>query len=232
MAHKPRILVVEDDASILRQLETTLKTMGASPRCLESSTKAAELINKEKFDGAFLDWDTPELNGEQLTKLIRNSKSNSKIPIAMITERHDTHSIANGFKLGVTFFLSKPVGVKELGRLLNASRGAMLDERRRYGRIPLRVPVLVTWSDKRVTAQSVDVSAGGLLLSMSQQPPPGTEIEVSFALPGTSRFQLKAEVVRTDALQVAVKFTRVSTEQREEMRDFIDRYLSQTSYAR
>lgn len=226
MAHKPKILVVEDDAEALRQLEAALKAMGASPKCLESSKRAAELLNKEKFDGAFLDWDTPELNGEQLTKLIRNSKSNAKIPIAMITEHTDTRAIARGFQNGVTFFLSKPVGQTELGRLLNASRGAMLEERRRYARVPLSVPVHCLWGEKRITAKTVDVSAGGLLLALANPPAAGTELSVNFTLAGLPPFAVQAEVTRASAAQCGLKFLRVTAAQRDSLKKFIDRHLA------
>lgn len=225
MAHKPKILVVENDAPTLRQLETTLKTMGADPRCLGSSKKAAELISKDKFDGAFLDWDTPDLNGEQLTKLIRNSKSNARMPIAMLTERSDTHSIAQGFKVGVTFFLSKPVGAKELTRLLNASRGAMLEERRRYGRIPLQVPVICVWEEKRITGQTQDVSTTGMLVALAPAPPLKTDVSLDFTLPHTrAPISLKGVVVRAGP-QVGVKFTKISAEQRDLLKTFVDRQL-------
>lgn len=226
MAHKPKILVVEDNAAELQQLDVTLKAMGAAPKCLASSKKAAELLNKEKFDGAFLDWDTPDLNGEQLTKLIRSSKSNAKIPIAMITERSDTRSIARGFEIGVTFFLSKPVGQKELTRLLNVSRGAMLEERRRYVRVPVAVPVHCAWTGKKIVAKSVDVSAGGLLLALAEGPAAGTEMDVEFNLPGVAaRFQLKAEVVRAAAGRVGTRFLRVAAEDRERLKSYADRHL-------
>jgi CheY-like chemotaxis protein len=226
MAPKPKILVVEDDTAALRQLEATLKAMGAAPKCLASSKKAAELLNKEKFDGAFLDWDTPELNGEQLTKLIRHSKSNAKIPIAMITEHTDTKSIAQGFQMGVTFFLSKPIGQKELGRLLNASRGAMLEERRRYARVPLAVPVHCIWGDKKITAKTIDISAGGLLLALGNPPAAGTEVTVDFTLAGLPPFSLKAEVVRASGSQCALKFARMTAEQRDALKSFAERHLA------
>lgn len=228
MAHRPKVLVVENDPATLRQIEATLRVMGAEPHCLTSSQKAAALINKEKFDGAFLEWDIPELNGEELTKRIRRSRSNSKIPIAMITDNTDTQSIAEGFKLGVTFFLSKPVGGKELGRLLNASRGAMLENRRGYQRVPLKAPVLCGWEGNRIAGQGVNVSASGLLVSLTQKPEVGSDVSVEFALPRTQPpFDLRAVVARHGGeRQVGVKFSNISQEQRGLLKSFVDRFLS------
>lgn len=227
MAHKPRILVVENDVPTLKQIEMTLKTMGADPRCFPSSKKAAEAITKEKFDGAFLDWDLPEVSGEELTQRIRESKSNAKMPIAMITERHDTRSIAQGFKLGVTFFLSKPIGPTELGRLLNAARGAMLEERRRYARVPTRIPVLCAWEEKKIKGQSVDVSAGGLLVALAPAPAQGSEVAVEFTLPRSPKpLSLKATVVRVAGGQVGLSFVKVTAEQRDLLKTFVERQIN------
>ena len=234
MYYRSKILVVETDPATLRQFETTLKAMGAQPRCLSSSRQAAELINKEKFDGVFLDWDTPELNGEELTRRIRHSRSNAKVPIAMLTARTDAQVVAEGFKAGVTFFLTKPVGPKELGRLLNASRGAMLQERRRYHRVPVPVPVVCTWGDKQVTGQGVNLSARGLLVSLTPAPAMGTDLSLEFTLPHTQEtLRLKGAVVRTGpGPQVAVKLVKLSSAEREVVEGYLSRAAASLPAAR
>jgi DNA-binding response OmpR family regulator len=125
MAYKPKILIVEGDGTTRRQLESTLRVMGADPRTLTDPRQAMLVVDREKFDGAFIAWDSPGINGEQVCQKIRASKSNSRMPIAMLSRENDAKSIAAGFKAGATFSLSKPVGARELTRLLNASRGAM-----------------------------------------------------------------------------------------------------------
>ncbi|MGH9862088.1 MAG: response regulator [Candidatus Acidiferrales bacterium] len=219
---KPRILVVERDPALLRQLDAALKALGAMPHCMASGREAAILVNKTKFDGAFLDWEMADVGGEDLTKMIRRSKSNRTIPIAMITPTNDTKAIAAGFKAGVTFFLSKPFGPAELARLLNASRGAMLEERRRYMRVPVRMAVECHWGNKHGTGQSVDISCSGLLLTMPSPPEQGAKLAVRFTLPRTKwAFELDAEVARvTPGNQVALHFLKIDTEQRNEILKF------------
>ena len=56
MAFRPRILVVDDERQMLQLLKELLTQMGAEPCCVDSSREAAEWINREKFDGIFLDW--------------------------------------------------------------------------------------------------------------------------------------------------------------------------------
>ncbi|MFQ5664631.1 MAG: response regulator [Terriglobia bacterium] len=225
MSDKPRILVVDDDPVTLRRFEFVLKTMGAIPCCLPSSREAAELINREKFDGVVLTWESHELNGAELTQRIRHSKSNSKVPIVMLTARRNPRAIAEGFRLGVTFFLSKPVGVKELGQLLTASRGAMLEERRRYQRLPLCTHVVCEWSGKRFIGETINVSTSGILLTINPCPAVGTAVSVEFTLPKTLQtLVLKGAVVRTgEGEQVAIKFTQIEPQQRELLKTYGDR---------
>lgn len=227
VVYKPKILVVDNDTATLRLLDTTLKAMGAAPRCLPSSKQAAEVVNKEKFDGAFLEWDTPELNGVELTKRIRASKSNPKIPIAMLTASKNAKVIAEAFKAGVTFFLSKPVGAKELQKLLNVSRGAMLAERRRYQRAPATVVVKCEWGDKQASGQALNLSIVGLLVNLTPRPDVGTELKVEFLLPPAPQpLSLKGTVVRHGpGHQAGVKFHRLSAEEQETLKSYIERTL-------
>ncbi|MFQ5695953.1 MAG: PilZ domain-containing protein, partial [Terriglobia bacterium] len=217
--------MVENDSATLRQLVTTLKEMGAAPRCLANSQRATELINKEKFDGAFLNWDTPELKGKHLTRVIRGSKSNAKIPIVIVTARTGTRALAEAFKVGVTFYLSKPIGRKSLTALLNASRGAIVEERRRYQRVPLTGRVECRWGIKWVTTRGINLSSSGLLVLLSPRPAVGTVVWLEFTLPQTHHaLALKGSVARTGpGRQVGIKFTEVSREQRNLLTSYIDR---------
>lgn len=222
MSEKPRILVVEPDRTLLRQIEVTIKLMGGEPLCLSSARDAAIIANKRKFDGAFLDWDSTELGGEQLTKMIRRSKSNSTIPIAMLTSNQDTKAIAAGFKAGATFFLAKPFGAQELQRLLNVSRGAMLEERRRYQRAQVKMAVACQWGGKTLTAQAMDISASGLLMTLAPPPEVGAHLALEFTLPHSRRLlEVDAEVTRVTAgHHVGVRFLKLTPEQRAEIMKF------------
>jgi len=222
---KPKILVVEPDAATLRLFDATLRAMGASPRCLADGRQASEAINREKFDGVFLDWDGGPVDGAELTQRIRRSKSNKGIPVAMLTGRRDTRAIADGFKAGATFYLQKPVGEKELMRLLNASRGAMLEERRRYQRAPVAAPVLCLWEKRQVKGQGVNVSSLGLLATLSPRPEVGTSVEVEFTLPKSSQtLTLDGRVVRHGPSgQAGIQFARVAAEDAERLKAYVEK---------
>jgi CheY-like chemotaxis protein len=225
MAYRPRILVLDKDPETLKLLETTIKAMGGEPFCHASGRAALTVANKQKFDGAFIDWDSTELGGEQVIKMIRRSKSNSTIPIAILTTTQNTKAVAAGFKAGATFFLAKPVGTLELSRLLNASRGAMLEERRRYMRVPVKMAVVCKWGGKTATGQAVDISASGLLVALTPPPETGAKLALEFTLPkGRKAIELDAEVMRvTSGNQVGLRYLKLAPEQRDEILSYVSK---------
>jgi DNA-binding response OmpR family regulator len=227
MAFRPRILIVEDDPALRRLLETTLVHMGTEPRCVRAGREAVSHVDKDKFDGVFVDWDNQGFNPEELTQHIRRSPSNSKIPVAMLSARTDQGDIARGFKAGATFFLAKPFGANELERLLNATRGAMLEDRRRYQRVPVSIPTLCEWGRKRgvkrVAGRSINLSSSGLLMKLAPAPEAGVAVSVELLLPGQQKgLVLKGMVTRAGPSDhVAVRFVYLAREQQERLENFV-----------
>ncbi|HEV2348432.1 MAG TPA: PilZ domain-containing protein [Terriglobia bacterium] len=227
MGFRPKVLVNENDPDLSELIASTLRLMGTDPCCVVCRAEGASLIETQKFDGAFLDWDNDPLDCEQLILLIRHSRSNAKIPIAIISAQAVKTQVAKGFAAGASFFLAKPFGASELERLVNVCRGTMLEERRRYQRVPLVVPMLCQWGQKRgqrrVAGRSANISNTGLLMELSPQPEPGTSVLIELKLPGqqTDLF-LKGIVARiTPPKQVAVQFIQLANAARELLESFV-----------
>ncbi len=227
MAVKPKILIVENDTSLRRMLESNLRAMGAEPCCVSTAQEATQCIEHDKFDGVFLDWSGSAARGEELTRRIRTSKSNAKIPIAMLASQSDTGAVKTGFALGVTFHLAKPFGQKELQRLLNATRGTMLEERRRYMRVPVNMPVICEWAEKdtykRVPGRSVNLSTTGLLVMLTPHPNLGIEAALEMLLPALKRNLTPKGLVKRIAAdnQVAFQFVKFPGEEKELLETFL-----------
>lgn len=227
MSFKPRILVVENGPVLSQLISRTLQLMGTDPGCVVSTNEVGVRIQSEKYDAVFIDLDNLQLDPEALTRLIRGSKSNSKIPIAILSGRAEVAQIAGGFGAGATFFLAKPFGTAELGRLLNAIRGMMLEERQRYQRLPLSVPVLCKWAQKsgyrRATGQTTNISSSGLLMKLSPHPETGAVVSAELKLPGAvTPLRLKGLVVRSGPIeQVAVQFVRLGEAERKLIETFL-----------
>jgi two-component system phosphate regulon response regulator PhoB len=235
MPFRPKILVVEADLELQQILVTTMRHMGAEACCVEKPETVKSLVETEKFDGAFVDWDCHNFNPEELTVQIRKSKSNARIPVAMLSTRPDQIDAVRGFKVGATFFLAKPFGSKELECLLNATRGAMLEERRRYQRVAVNISILCEWKDgrnsKHVAGRSMNISSTGVLMKMTPRPETGVAVAVEVGLPRPqARLALKAMVVRSGPGEnVALRFLQLTKGQQEQLENFITGFPASTS---
>ena len=143
-----KLLVVEDDMASLELMTEVFRSLKAEVRPVEDSEKAVGIVNQEKFDGIFLDLEMPNLNGFDLARLIRKSSWNKSTPIVIVTGRDDRQTMHDAFALGATFFLQKPVDRQKLNVLFRTATGGMLENRRKYMRVPIQVNVTCTMGSR------------------------------------------------------------------------------------
>jgi len=216
----PKILVVDDEPQMLELQREVLTRRRTEPRCVGSSREAAELIEQEKFDGVFLDWLMPDIDGLELAQKIRWSRSNSLCPIVMITGVTEREALRQCFRSGINFFLQKPVSVEQINKLLTAAWDLLLQERLRYQRVPLQVAVECQWHiqdfRQKGKGKMVNLSTTGMLVKLDPAPTPTTLVYLRFRLPGDSQpLALNAYVVRTaPGQQVGLRLVNLTPEER------------------
>ena len=218
-----KVLVVDDEPPILALVKTILEPLGCEVITKSDSREAAQLIDKLKLDGIFLDGGMPHLDGFQLTERIRKSNSNRQVPIVMLTGMDDAETMRRGFKAGISFFLGKPVTKDRLEKLFKVMRGSMLSEKRRYARLPFHTTVTCEVNKKTIKLGSINISTGGMLIEPSEALQVGQEFDLEFNLPEVKN-SLK---VRAQALHrhpkdgVGVKFINLSVEDGQAIERFI-----------
>ena len=108
---KQRILVVDDEASIRRILETRLKMVGYDVVVAEDGESAVEAFNKTNPDLVVLDVMMPKMDGYGVTREIRRT---SDVPIIILTALGDVSERITGLELGADDYVIKPFSPKEL----------------------------------------------------------------------------------------------------------------------
>ncbi|HLY59198.1 MAG TPA: response regulator [Terriglobia bacterium] len=221
-----RIMVVDDEKPILDLLRITIESDGYEVLATQDSEGAAALLKSEKFDGLFADVRMPKMNGFELTKVVRGSPMNSRIPVVLITGLGDVQTMREGFQAGASCFLAKPVGPKEVSGLVRALRGAMLKERRRHARLPFRTAVSCQVDDqagRHFETVSLNIGEGGMLLNPDGGVEVGQRIKMDFALPeGAQITNVHALVVRKDqGGSAGIEFVALPLENLEAIRNFI-----------
>lgn len=107
---KERILIVEDDPSIIKLVTTNLSVGGYTVACAVDGKQALDNIATEHFDLALCDIMMPEMDGfELLPHLIKE-----QIPVIFVSAKADVESRIQGLRLGAEDYLVKPFDILEL----------------------------------------------------------------------------------------------------------------------
>lgn len=107
-----QILIVDDDKNIRRALSLLLTGAGYKIWTAESALSALHTMETHRIDLMLLDITMPGMDGLTLTRLLRDCKND--LPILMVSARHDSSDIKQGFLAGADDYVTKPFDEEEL----------------------------------------------------------------------------------------------------------------------
>ena len=152
-----RILVIEDDLSILTGVSMNLRFEGYEVIQAQDGAQGLELAVEQAPDLVILDIMLPRMNGyEVLTELRRRGQ---RVPVLMLSARGMERDKVRGLDLGADDYVAKPFGVAEL----LARVKALL--RRRYG----EEGTVIRFGDVRVELDEKRVLRAGKPLELTAQ---------------------------------------------------------------
>jgi two-component system, OmpR family, response regulator RpaA len=128
-----KILVIDDDASILELIKINLELQGYKVIVASDAIKGIALISQENPDLIVLDLMLPKLDGFTACQQIRADKKYKTIPILMLTAMSRVEDKIAGFDAGSDDYLTKPFEIGELmarvkALIRRASRTAAADQ--------------------------------------------------------------------------------------------------------
>lgn len=144
-----RILIVEDEATISRLIEVSLKRAGYDCTVANDGVTAADLIEANDYDLALLDIMLPGLDGYDLLEYLRPMGT----PVIFITAKSSVKDRVKGLSLGADDYLIKPFEVEEL----IARVEAVLRRTGRGGQTLSAFGVTMDLAERRVTRAGQDV---------------------------------------------------------------------------
>lgn len=109
-----RVLIVDDDADILKLLHYNLTNAGYSVQAASTGRAALETIRKNPPDLIVLDLMLPDVDGMEVCRTLRLDTISRRIPIIMLTARGDEIDRVVGFELGADDYVAKPFSPREL----------------------------------------------------------------------------------------------------------------------
>ena len=113
-ATPPDILVIDDDDHHRRLLNIYLEAEGYAAREAASGAEALARIAQQRPDLILLDVILPDINGFEITRLLKSNKDTAGIPVVMVTGLDDRAARLRGLSAGAEDFLTKPVDRSEL----------------------------------------------------------------------------------------------------------------------
>lgn len=124
-----RILVVDDDKSIVKVLTAYLEQSGYQVLTAYDGEMALYMLRRERPDLVILDLMMPRRDGYEITNLVRNDKSLSATPIIMLTAHVEDSDKIVGLELGADDYITKPFNAREVvARVKSLLRRVQLDQ--------------------------------------------------------------------------------------------------------
>lgn len=123
------VLLVEDDAA---DIDLTIEAVSESslPVNLNAVRSGAEAISYLQQEPPFqnvtlpdlilLDLNLPGMSGKEILQEIRNDENLCHIPIAVLTTSQAEHDVKDSYKLGANCYVSKPAGLDDFNRVIQA----------------------------------------------------------------------------------------------------------------
>ena len=118
------IIVAEDNANVRKLMEAVLFENGYNPILAIDGLEALDVLEKQHIDLIVLDIMMPNMDGYELTKVLRGTGYD--LPILMVTAKESPADIKKGFIIGVDDYMVKPIDFEEMilriGALLRRSK--------------------------------------------------------------------------------------------------------------
>jgi two-component system response regulator MprA len=143
-----RILIVEDDRKLARQLKNGLEEHGHSVSVASDGIEGFEAAKYSEFDVLVLDVMLPGLDGFSIVRRLRGGQSTT--PILLLTARDAAEDIIAGLDAGADDYLTKPFSFK----ILQARLRALLRRRSVEPQTQLRIGNLVLNPATRVVSRA------------------------------------------------------------------------------
>lgn len=125
-----KILIVEDEQAISNLIKENLVDAGYSCYCAFDGMRAADMVERERYDLALVDIMLPKLDGYELLDYLKSMG----IPVIFLTAKSTTLDKVKGLKLGADDYITKPFEIIELLARVEAVL-------RRYGKTEQQIKI-------------------------------------------------------------------------------------------
>src|SRR5688500_1913257 len=110
--HSPTVLIVEDDAALLRGLKDKFEAQNFRVAIARDGSEALALAVGQPPDLVLLAIMLPKMNGYEVCRAARDRKL--EMPIIMLTAKGQEEDVIRGLESGADDYVTKPFSIREL----------------------------------------------------------------------------------------------------------------------
>ena len=223
-----RALLVSAD---IQTIDTLCYYMGKLAMHVDVCSDFASATGKlchSKYEAIVVDFKDSAAALELLRKSREMTSHKAAVVIAVLNANDEMPS---AFRAGASFVLVKPISAAVLVRTLKVSHPLMVNEKRRYYRCPVQIPVHVSVaSGPDFMATSVNISEHGIALGSSPGLQVGDRVALRLTLPDPPlSAKINAEICWRDAAGAAgLEFVEVPVHVKEQLTNWLGARLEES----
>ena len=209
------LLVLNNDGAA-EVLTRVLSDYGVDSEACSDLEAAAHQFDEQRFDAVIVDFDDAGSAGRVLQSLRQSSSSKNAVTIGLLS---NPSNVRSAFGTGANFVLYRPISGESARASLRAAIALLKRERRRKFRVPVQLPVTLSWEEvPEVEGIMLDLSEDGMDVLSAQPLQNGQIVEIQFSLSDSTLVAVQGRIAWANTNgQAGVQFTRFPEEQRGTM---------------
>jgi c-di-GMP-binding flagellar brake protein YcgR len=214
-------LLLCSDEKIVRVLRRVLGDLDIAVELCADADSALRKLTRQRFEAIIVD--VTDDGASDVLRSARSAPCNKQAVAVAIVE--PVIGLKAVFGLGAHFVLYKPVSSERAKSSFRAARALMKSERRRNARVAVQIPVVLrspgAGGNMKVT--TVDLSEGGMAVSMPSRRQPTGRWQIAFTLPGTeTALELAAEFAwEGTRAQAGLRFQNISPDATRQLQTWL-----------
>ena|SRR5690348_5229558 len=217
---KFQALLVLNDNSTAEVLTRVLDEYQVESEHCPEPQAALQRMEDKRFDVVLVDFDESAENSQVLQNLRQCSNSKNAVAVGLWSDRGNVRS---AFGMGANFVLYKPVSSEQAYATLRAAVALLKRERRRTFRVPVQMPLTISWTDApEIEGIMLDLSEDGMDVLSAQPLAESQLVQFRFALPEAAEMNLLGQVAWANSNgQAGIQFVDLTDAQRSAIGEWL-----------
>ncbi len=180
-------ILVADDARLFRELGSVFLARLGTILTASTGTEALEIARREQPEIMIVDFDMPDMCGDNLCQAVKADRDLHRIPVILVTSGQSAEDHARAVRAQADDILMKPLNRIQLG--LSVSRLLGEDRHLALARVPFDEDLRVRLVRANASSWGVmrDLSRGGVFVESMGKLPLDTELDLDFRLPDVNK---------------------------------------------